>query len=100
MPTNSHGVDGALAEVAERQEQREGRSLPAMAAEPAVLLTVREVARRMGVCPATIYRLCERGELAHVRVGAVLRIAPADFARYLEWPPSGDTSRKGLLKML
>jgi excisionase family DNA binding protein len=38
----------------------------------------------LGVCTATIYRLCERGELAHTRVGAALRIAPGDVARYLD----------------
>jgi excisionase family DNA binding protein len=47
------------------------------------LLTVREVARRLSVCTATIYRLCERGELAHTRVGAALRIAASDVDRYL-----------------
>lgn len=32
------------------------------------LLTVREVARRLGVRPITVYRLCDRRELAHLRV--------------------------------
>jgi excisionase family DNA binding protein len=47
------------------------------------LLTVRAVAQLLSVCPATIYRLCERGELAHTRVGAALRIADIDVERYL-----------------
>src|SRR5882757_1332412 len=31
------------------------------------LLTVKEVAARLGVCRATAYELCERGELPHIR---------------------------------
>jgi excisionase family DNA binding protein len=38
------------------------------------LLTVRQVAKVLGVCPATVYRLCERGELAHYRVRHAIRV--------------------------
>jgi excisionase family DNA binding protein len=38
------------------------------------LLTVREAARVLRVSRATIYRLCTRGELGHVRVLNVIRI--------------------------
>jgi excisionase family DNA binding protein len=31
--------------------------------------TVREVAEMLGVCEKHILRLCQRGELAHVRLG-------------------------------
>jgi excisionase family DNA binding protein len=31
-------------------------------------LTVREVAERLRVCTATVYRLCESGRLWHLRV--------------------------------
>lgn len=37
-------------------------------------LTVREVARRLRVSTATVYKLCARGELVHVRVLNVVRI--------------------------
>jgi excisionase family DNA binding protein len=37
-------------------------------------LTVREVARRLQVSTATVYKLCARRELAHVRVLNVIRI--------------------------
>jgi excisionase family DNA binding protein len=38
------------------------------------MLTVREVARALRVSTATVYKLCARGELAHVRVLNVIRI--------------------------
>jgi integrase len=47
------------------------------------LLTVREVAERLGVCTATIYGLCERGDLPHVRVSNAIRIRPADLEAFL-----------------
>jgi excisionase family DNA binding protein len=47
------------------------------------LLRVAEVAEHLGVCNATVYRLCERGELAHVWVVNSIRIRPADLAAFL-----------------
>ncbi len=47
------------------------------------LLTVREVARQLGVSTGTVYRLCERGALANVRVGAAIRVTPADLETYI-----------------
>jgi excisionase family DNA binding protein len=47
------------------------------------LLAAREVARRLGVSTATVYALCDRGELAHVRVANAIRIAPADFEEFV-----------------
>jgi excisionase family DNA binding protein len=38
------------------------------------LLTVREAARVLRVSTATVYKLCTRGELAHVRVLNRIRI--------------------------
>ncbi|HET9594989.1 MAG TPA: helix-turn-helix domain-containing protein [Anaeromyxobacteraceae bacterium] len=43
------------------------------------LLSVREVAARLGVCTSTVYRLCAEGRLVHVRVANAIRIAPADL---------------------
>ena len=47
------------------------------------LLTVREVANRLGVSPFTVYRLCERGKLGHIRVSNAIRIAAADVAAFV-----------------
>ena len=47
------------------------------------LLPVAAVARRLGVCTATVYGLCSRGELAHVRVTSAIRIAPADLEAFV-----------------
>jgi excisionase family DNA binding protein len=44
---------------------------------------VREVAARLGVSAATVYRLCDLGELAHVRVSNAYRIRPADLERFI-----------------
>jgi excisionase family DNA binding protein len=47
------------------------------------LLTVGEVAERLGICRETIYRLTQRGELACARIGSAVRILPGDLAGYL-----------------
>jgi len=53
------------------------------------LLTVREAAARLAVSTFTVYGLCERGELPHVRISNAIRIAPADLAAYLAGQRSG-----------
>ena len=56
------------------------------------LLTVREVAAALRVCTATVYRLCERGELAHLRVANAIRISKASVAAYTNLAsPSGES---------
>jgi len=47
------------------------------------LLDANEVATRLGVCRDTVYELCKRGELRHVRVLNAIRVHPADLAAFL-----------------
>ncbi|HEV7402211.1 MAG TPA: helix-turn-helix domain-containing protein [Chthoniobacteraceae bacterium] len=47
------------------------------------LLRVGEVAEQLGVCAATVYRLCERGELPHVRIINSIRIRPDDLKDFI-----------------
>jgi excisionase family DNA binding protein len=52
-------------------------------ADAAMLLSVRDAAAQLGVCTATIYTLCERGELGHVRILNAIRIAATDLAAFV-----------------
>jgi excisionase family DNA binding protein len=40
-------------------------------------MTVAEVAKHLGVSRSTVYQLCERGELPHVRVSNAIRVPRA-----------------------
>ncbi len=51
--------------------------LPAKRAELTVapkLLSVREAAEALSVSPATVYSLCKRGEMPHLRVSSAIHI--------------------------
>jgi len=48
------------------------------------LLTVREAAQQYNLGQRTLYRLVERGELPHHRIGTAIRIKPTDLLSYLE----------------
>ncbi len=50
---------------------------------PPALLSVREVARRLKVSSAIVYRLCEHGDLQHFRISNAIRIAPSDIDAFL-----------------
>jgi excisionase family DNA binding protein len=58
------------------------------AGPPARLLTVREAARLLRVSTATVYKLCARGELAHVRVLNVIRIPSGAVGTLQPRPPA------------
>jgi excisionase family DNA binding protein len=45
----------------------------------AALLSVRQIAQFLGVSTAIVYRLCERGDLAHLRVNHAIRISVGDL---------------------
>ncbi len=51
------------------------------------LLRVADVAEQLGVCNATVYRLCEIGELPHLRVVNSIRIRIKDLAEYVAGGP-------------
>ena len=48
------------------------------------LLSIREVAARLGVSTAAVYGLCDRGELAYVRISNAYRVRPADLDQFIE----------------
>jgi len=41
------------------------------------LLTIREVGAFLRVSTRTVYRLCEQGRLAHIRIANAIRVEPA-----------------------
>jgi excisionase family DNA binding protein len=47
------------------------------------LLSVRQAAAILGVCAATVYRMCEHGELPHFRVRNAIRVPVATLKAYL-----------------
>jgi excisionase family DNA binding protein len=51
------------------------------------LLTVQEVAERLAVSTATVYALCERGALLHLRVSNAIRIRPDDLEAFISGGP-------------
>jgi len=44
---------------------------------------VAQVADTLGVCRATIYKLCERGDLAHVRISNSIRFEPGQVEAFI-----------------
>ncbi|GAG41823.1 unnamed protein product, partial [marine sediment metagenome] len=57
------------------------------------LLTVRQVADRLGLCTATVYKLCEQADLVHVWISNAIRVAPADLAAFVEQQRRGSPAR-------
>jgi excisionase family DNA binding protein len=47
------------------------------------LLSVRQVAALLGVIAATVYRMCEQGELEHFRVRNAIRVPVSTLKAYL-----------------
>jgi excisionase family DNA binding protein len=47
------------------------------------LLKVGEVAEHLGVCNATVYRLCDSGELPHVWIVNSIRLRPRDLDEFV-----------------
>jgi excisionase family DNA binding protein len=58
-------------------------------------LSVREVAARLAVNPATVYRMLKSGELRGIWVGGVIRILPNDLATFIARATPADAPRPG-----
>jgi excisionase family DNA binding protein len=58
-----------------------------LAQPPGRLMSVREVARRLNVCSATVYRLCQKGALAHSRVGNMIRVSEEQLRLFVQAEP-------------
>jgi excisionase family DNA binding protein len=56
------------------------------------LLTVKEVARWLSVSTKTVYALCARGKLQHLRVLNAIRVAPEDLHAFLTQARHDNTS--------
>jgi excisionase family DNA binding protein len=47
------------------------------------LITVRAVAARLGLSSASVYKLCQRGELRGLRIGGALRFSSQVIDEYI-----------------
>lgn len=57
--------------------------VPSLSPRSAPLLTARECAARLGLHPATVRDLCDAGELPHVRILNLIRVAPEDLEAFI-----------------
>ena len=74
--------DGAQPEGTCRRSFAAGLLLGADEDEPP-LLSVREVARLLGLSTATVYALCSAGTLPTIRILNTIRIRPADVRAFI-----------------
>jgi excisionase family DNA binding protein len=89
------GVQGAQVITASRRsfaapvlqegggENARASQAPSRRSDGARLLSVREVAQRLAVCTATVYKLCDEGQLLHVHIMNAVRISEADLAAFV-----------------
>jgi excisionase family DNA binding protein len=59
------------------------RELPSDPGPHERLITVRAVAARLGLSSASVYKLCQRGELRCLRIGGALRFSPEVIDDYV-----------------
>ncbi len=58
------------------------------------LLSVRQLAKFLGVCPAKVYALCEQKKLSHYRVLNGIRDDPGIVKRFLAASRRGGQRRR------
>lgn len=56
------------------------------------LLTIEEVASRLSLSPATVWKLARKGELPARRLGRVYRVVPAELEAWLDSRTAAPTS--------
>ncbi len=52
-------------------------------APPPALLSIRDVARRLGVSCGTVYSLCRTGQLAFTRIVNAIHVAEVDLEEFI-----------------
>ena len=94
VDVSHHGVSAAVASVWSVSAAKWGKGGASEAGtEPDDLLSVRAVAKRLGVCTRTVYEIVDRGQIRHVRLGNVIRIAPTDLAGFISRHIAGANGR-------
>ena len=78
----SRRTEGSVATPLVQPEAARGSQfVPVLSPPP--LLTVREVAERLRVCTAVVYKLTASGELPYIRISNAIRVAEPDLAAFL-----------------
>lgn len=73
-----------MSTTAPRSENVRATTLARGAAREELLLTVREIATKLRVCPMTVYRLVESGQIqGALRVGKSIRVPYSAYQAYL-----------------
>lgn len=47
------------------------------------LLTIKEMAKRLGYHEKSVYRLIDRGKIIPIRLGRTLRISESEYQRFI-----------------
>lgn len=68
---------------------RDNTLLSTPAAQPKLLITIREAAAMLSVCEKTIWNATQRGDLRAVRIGKSVRYAMPDLLSFIEAQKGG-----------
>jgi excisionase family DNA binding protein len=53
------------------------------ASQPVLLMTVRQVARTLGISRSMVYLIIQRGELRCIHIGRAMRVSRSEVRRYI-----------------